>query len=323
MKSLFLDLATASLVVWGLVHGLLAQQPARGVPLASAEARPVNTTVRGSTAFRLPWDNSRDQPGQQAGEPSEQAIARHPLFPALQFAGGVADQIHEHVHDYTCVLIKRERIEDQLQDFQTMRVRVRCGHVADDRPAVPFSVFLEFLGPPKVRGRRVLFVEGENNNKMLARNGGKRFNYVIVKLDPLSEAATRESLVPITEMGLENMTRMLMRLLKENIQHDPSGTNSRLAFYRNAKVNERNCTRISVRHPDPNPALGFSSADVYVDDEFHVPIRLEAYAWPVRPSGPSQLLFEYTYEDLHLNVGLTGADFQPSLLQSPPSSTQE
>ena len=178
-------------------------------------------------------------------------------------------------------------------------------------------MFLEFLGPPKVRGRKVLFVAGENDNKMLARNGGKRFNYVIVKLDPMGEAAMKESLVPITEMGLENMTRMLMRLLKDNIQHDPSGANSRLAFYRNAKVNQRTCTRISVKHPDPSPELGFSSADVYVDDELHVPIRLEAYAWPVRPNGPSQLLFEYTYEDLEINVGLTSAEFQPAVMQPP------
>jgi hypothetical protein len=234
----------------------------------------------------------------------------------LDYAAGVAHKIHEQVHDYRCILIKRERIEDELQDFQTMRVWARCAHSVANEAPVRFSVFLEFLGPPKVRGRRVLFVEGENGDKMLARNGGKRFNFVIVKLDPRGEAAMRESLVPITEMGFENMTRMLMRLLKENIHHDPSGTNSHLAFYKNAKVNERTCTRISVTHPQPNPELGFSSADVYVDDELQVPIRLEAYAWPVRAGGPARLLFEYTYESLEMDVGLTSADFQASLLQS-------
>jgi hypothetical protein len=96
-----------------------------------------------------------------------------------------------------------------------------------------------------------------------------------------------------------------------------------LAFYKNAKVNQRTCTRISVRHPELNPDLGFSSADVYVDDELHVPIRLEAYAWPQRPNGPPQLLFEYTYEDLQTNVGLTSADFLPSLLQAPATPPQE
>jgi hypothetical protein len=322
MKSFFLGVATTVLVVMAVfADGLWAQQPASGVPLASTDARPA--AIRGSTAFRLPWDSSVDARGEQAGEPTSETIAKHPLFPALQFAAGVAGQIHQQVHDYTCILIKRERIEDQLQDFQTMRVRARCGRTADGGPPVPFSVFLEFLGPPKVRGRRVLFVAGENNNKMLARNGGKRFNFVIVKLDPLSEAATRESLVPITEMGFESMTRMLMRLLKENIHRDPSGANSRLAFYKNAKVNDRTCTRISVRHPDPSPALGFSSADVYVDDEFHVPIRLEAYAWPLHANGPPQLLFEYTYEDLRVNVGLTSADFQASLLQSTPAPPKD
>jgi hypothetical protein len=322
MKSLALSVVTTVAVVLGLLAGSLsAQQSAPPAPRATAEARPV--AVRGSTAFRLPWNSSLEERGDVAGETTPKAVAKHPLYPAWQFAAGVAEQIHEHVHDYTCILIKRERIEDQLQDFQTMRVRLRCGQQAQAEPAVPSSVFLDFLGPPKVRGRKVLFVAGENNNKMLARNGGKRFNFVILKLDPLSEAATRESLVPITEMGFENMTRMLMRLLKENIQHDPTGANSRLAFYRNAKVNERLCTRISVRHPEPNPELGFSSADVYVDDELHVPIRLEAHTWPLRPDGPAQLLFEYTYEDLRINVGLTGADFQPSLLQSPPAAANE
>jgi hypothetical protein len=322
MKSLSFGIATTVVVVFGLfTDGLSAQQPATGVPLASTEARPA--AVRGSTAFRLPWDSSLDRHGEEADGPTARAIAKHPLFPALQFAAGVADQIHKQVHDYTCILIKRERIEDQLQDFQTMQVRLRCGRIADGQAAVPFSVFLEFIAPSKIRGRKVLFVAGENGDKMLARNGGKRFNFVILKIDPLSEASTRESLVPITEMGFENMTRMLMRLLKENIQRDPSGANSRLAFYRNAKVNERTCTRISVRHPEPSPELGFSSADVYVDDELHVPIRLEAYAWPLRPNGPAQLLFEYTYEDLQLNVGLTSADFLPSLLQSPPSPPKD
>ena len=70
----------------------------------------------------------------------------------------------------------------------------------------------------------MLFVAGQNNGKMLARNGGKRFNYVIVRVDPRSDAALRESLVPISEMGFENMTRILIRLLDENIRHDPAGT---------------------------------------------------------------------------------------------------
>jgi hypothetical protein len=298
------------------------QQQAPAVPLAVHNANSTGTSER-ATSFRLPWEDVIKDRG-QATEPAREAIAKHPLYPAVVYAERVIKQIHADVRDYECNIIKRERIEDELQDFQTMRARVRCGSSAEaGRPAVPFSVFLEFLGPPKVRGRRVLFVAGENGGKMLARNGGKRFNYVIVKLDPISEASMRESLVPITEIGFENMTRILVRLLEENIERDPAGANSHLAFYKNAKVNDRTCTRISVRHPEPNSELVFSSADVFVDDALHVPIRLEAYAWPGRPDGPPKLLFEYTYEGLAINVGLSSADFQPALLQAPPRTGNE
>ena len=239
---------------WSRVAG-----PAAGSAASAGieRCRPCQRADRETAAFRIPWENSLEQRGGQRGGAAARIGRQASSLSSLCNMPPVSPTTFmSDVHDYTCILIKRERIEDELQDFQTMRARVRCDRLAVGQPAVPFSVFLEFLGPPKVRGRKVLFVAGENDNKMLARNGGKRFNFVIVKLDPVSEAAMRESLVPITEMGLENMTRMLMRLLKENIDHDPAGKNSHLAFYKNAKVNERTCTRISVKHPATQSRAG-------------------------------------------------------------------
>ena len=37
---------------------------------------------------------------------------------------------------------------------------------------VPFSVYMHFLGPSQVKGRKVLYVDGQNEGKMLVRNGG-------------------------------------------------------------------------------------------------------------------------------------------------------
>ena len=126
MKLLSLGVGACLVLSGLLVADLLAQQEAPGVPLASRDAGPAGAIVRRTTAFRLPWTNSLDTNGGHAVEPAAASNAKHPLIPAVQFAAGVADQIHEHVHDYTCILIKRERIEDELQDFQTMRARARC-----------------------------------------------------------------------------------------------------------------------------------------------------------------------------------------------------
>ena len=74
------------------------------------------------------------------------------------------------------------------------------------------------------------------------------------------------------------------------------------------------CTRIRVIHPKPDENLSFHIANVYVDDELRVPIRVEGYGWPNDEDEAPPLLEEYTFTRLWLNVGLTDADFQPSLV---------
>ena len=219
-----------------------------------------------------------------------------------------------NVRDYSCLLVKRERIEGDLLDLQYIRARVRTGAAAGGSQE-PYSVFLEFMAPTKIKGRKVLFIEGRNDNKMLVRNGGKRFNFVTVRVDPNSDAALSESLVPITQIGFANVTDSLIKLIQQDIQRDPAGANTKVKFYRKAKINNRVCTRISVLHPAPDTGMEFAEANAFVDDELHVPIRVEALLWPKTAGGAKPLLFEYTYTDLQLNVGLTDEDFRPSLLE--------
>ncbi len=218
------------------------------------------------------------------------------------------------MRDYSCLLIKRERIDGDLLDMQYIQARVRTEVAENGRVVQPYSVFLEFQAPSKIKGRKVLFVQGRNDNKMLVRNGGKRFNYLTVKVDPNSDAALRESLVPITGIGFASVTDSLIKLIQQDIERDPLGTNTKVKFFRNAKINGRVCTRISVLHPKPDPVLEFAEANVFVDDELHVPIRVEALVWPRTAGDVKPLLFEYTYTDLRLNVGLSDEDFRTSLM---------
>ena len=127
----------------------------------------------------------------------------HPLVPALNLARERRVHIRENVRDFTCVLVKRERINGQLRDYVYLATKVRREQREGDKIIKPFAVYTQFLGPKKLRGRKVLYVEGENNGKMLVRNGGSRFNYLTFRLEPTSPAAMRESRYPITELGLD------------------------------------------------------------------------------------------------------------------------
>jgi hypothetical protein len=50
-------------------------------------------------------------------------------------------------------------------------------------------------------------------------------------------------------------------------------------------------------------------AQVFIDDELKLPVRYCAYLWPQTAGGEPELLEEYTYQNIKVNVGLTDADF--------------
>jgi hypothetical protein len=52
-------------------------------------------------------------------------------------------------------------------------------------------------------------------------------------------------------------------------------------------------------------------ACVFIDNEWHFPIRVEIYELPQDRSKQPQLVEEYTYKDLKLNNGYSDADFDP------------
>lgn len=239
----------------------------------------------------------------------------HPLAPALNLARERIQHIRENVRDFTCVLVKRERINGQLRDYEYLATKVRRQRRSDDQIAVPFAVYIKFLGPTKIRGRQALYVQGENEGKMLVRNGGSRFNYVTLKLDPTSAAALRESRYPITELGLDAFTERLIDYTLSDIRNDPAGENSVLKFFHEASVDDRPCLHIQVVHPERHEDVSYHMANIYIDNELQMPIRVETYDWPKEDGDPLVLQEEFTFTRLKLNVGLTDTDFSPSVLE--------
>jgi hypothetical protein len=62
-------------------------------------------------------------------------------------------------------------------------------------------------------------------------------------------------------------------------------------------------------HPHRQARFFFHKVRVFIDSELNLPIRFEGYDWPKRPGTPAELVEEYSYIDLKLNVGLGEIDF--------------
>jgi hypothetical protein len=241
---------------------------------------------------------------------------RHPMDPALALAHDGLRNIRENVRDYECVMVKRERIGDTLNEYEYMYAKIRNERVENGQVVAPFSVYLYFLKPESMKGREVIFVRGQNSGQMIAHERRDSFlgKFGSVWLRPDGTMAMKGNRYPITEIGLETLVQ---RLIEKGTQDKQNGKPEEciVVFHKNAKINGRVCTMLEVKHPQPRPYFEFYVAQIFIDDELNVPLRYAAYTWPAQPGGKpgdDELIEEYTYTKLKLNVGLTDEDFDPT-----------
>jgi hypothetical protein len=263
----------------------------------------------------------------------------HPLAEPLRLIKARQEQIEREVRDFTCVLVKRERINGRLQEYQRMLVKVREGGAAEEGAyevrlgesgprekgeeassaensgaEEPLAIFLEYLAPARLEGRRVLFVEGCNNNRMLVRKGGPRLSDITVHVSLDSEMAKRESGNPITEISFNRLVAKLVERIEEAMQGDPTGENTQVESFDDVKINGRPCLCIRVTHPERQEGLRAHLTHVFIDKERQLPVRLEVYDWPESQDAEPPLLSEITYTDIKINVGLGNGDFDSSVV---------
>ncbi len=234
--------------------------------------------------------------------------AVHPLDRALEIAHSGLEVSRTKVNDYTAVLVKRERIGSTLNPHEYMYVKVRNRKVSGGRTIQPLSVYLNFLKPTSVKGREVIYVENKNDGNIVAHEGGMKGRFLpTVNIPPTGMLAMRGQRYPMTEIGVENL---IVKLIERG-QRAKQAPGVQCEFRKNARVKDRTCTVMQVTVPNRQPDSEFYQAQVFLDDELSMPIRYVAYDWPTSEGATPEIIEEYNYLNLKLNVGLTDADFGP------------
>jgi outer membrane lipoprotein-sorting protein len=228
--------------------------------------------------------------------PSAVTAEEHSLDPAIRLAKKALSEM-ESIKDYSATMVKRERVDGKLLEHEYAYIKVRHE---------PFSVYMYFVGPKKIKGREVLYVEGKNDGKLIAHESGGLISFVTVKLDPESPLAMRGNRYPITHLGIKNLAE---KLVERADQDKKIGEPVEVKFFKGAKIDKRSVTCIQVTHPKRHPKHMFYKARVFIDEETKLPIRYEAYDWPKEEGGKPLLIEEYTYLKLDLNKGYTDEDF--------------
>jgi hypothetical protein len=219
--------------------------------------------------------------------------AAHPLLPAIQIAQGCLTKL-QTVTDYEATFFKRERVQGRLIE-QTMLLRFR---------ETPFSVYLKFGEP--YAGREILYVDGQNNNQLLAHEGsGLRSLVGTVSLAVNSVEATHENRYPITMIGMRQMTQTIL----QQWQNETPYGEIEVKFYPSAKLRGRPCKVVESVHPRPRRQFKFHLTRLFVDVETHLPVRVEQYAFPPTTGAEAPIEETYEYANVRINPGFSDHDF--------------
>lgn len=234
---------------------------------------------------------------------------QHRLDPLLGLAEAALQKMRAEIRDYRATIIKQERVGGSLQDENYIECKVRQSSLDssnDSDTGKPFGVYLRFLEPASARGREVIWVKGENNDRLIAHEGGLK-NLLTVRLKPSSPLAMMGNRYPITDIGIENL---LVRFVEIGNEIKTAG-DCEVHLRHDVLINERPCTKIEIAQLEKRAGQKFFRAEIYIDHEHSVPIRYTAFDWPEKDGDEPPLIETYTYADLEVNVGITDADFDP------------
>jgi hypothetical protein len=185
--------------------------------------------------------------------------------------------------DYQGTFTRQEVFNGSLQQVTVSRFKFR---------ARPFSVALRVVaGAEKVD--RMLYVEGRNNGKMLARPIGLARKLVpCVELDPRGEEVRKNSPRAITDFGLEN----IMTSTRDGLRESQARGGQTTEFLGMGELD--GCKVMVIR-------ASSAGGDVVIelDAARLVPLRVR------RHDADGQLMGLYYFNDLTLDCGLGDSDF--------------
>jgi uncharacterized protein DUF1571 len=260
-------------------------------PVYRVATEPLTAQATETLATAAPAANAR--PDSRVVLDFTQQPGEHPLAPAIRVCKASLEEIDRNVRDYSCMLVKRERVDGELGEHQHIVLKVRHE---------PFGVYMNFLKP--FQGREVVYADGQYNNELVVLEGGWKRAVGKLHLDPNGVRAMKGQKHPITKVGIRNLTAQLIRRMEADMKYAECEV-----VTKDEKIGARSATMVQVIHPIPRQNFDAHIARVFFDNELGIPIHYDAYLWPRQPGGEPPLEESFTYTNLKINNGFTARDF--------------
>ena len=203
-----------------------------------------------------------------------------------------ADKQYAQIHDYTAVMVSRERVQDVLQEQERVLLKFQR----------TFKVYMRWMEGPS-RGREGLYVLGAHDGKFLVYEPRGFQRLFTAALDPTDARVMEKSRHPVTDVGIGR----LLEIVGDNARRAARNRVLRVVDRGAHEVAGRRVRQLEGILPrDPRDGYYAYRFQIFFDDEHRIPIRVVVHDWS------DQLVEDYTYTNLRLNPGLSILDFDPS-----------
>jgi hypothetical protein len=240
----------------------------------------------------IPWEALREVAVRRE-QAIEQLINDHPT----EFLQMCLDRYDRKVQGYSCTLVKKERVAGNLKPLEVVEAHFR---------EQPFSVFMEWKkGAGKAK--RVLYVEGENNDKMLARPPGILGIAVFTRdVDATDVKASGRYLITQfgIKLGAERTLRAMLSAKAKNTLHVKYE-----GVFTVPELGNRSCYKL-VRTPydPPEDMEGVNELTIYIDTETWLQVG------SILKNSAGDLIAEYFFRNIKINPAFKANQFKPSAL---------
>ena len=206
------------------------------------------------------------------------------------------------VDGYTGIFRKQELVDGVLLEEQT--IELKCRHR-------PFSVYLNWLTGDT--GREVIYIEGQNNGKMIAHDGGWKARIPALTLPTDCMLAMRDARYPVTTAGLVGLIDIMRSV------HEQDLLKSNLAsceIDEHRQFDGRPCTMYTTRYKSRSESTDYRKSITLIDHEWKVPVHTEHFGWLSNDSSLDEkkldeftLIESYSFTSLDFHCQLTDHDF--------------
>jgi hypothetical protein len=163
-------------------------------------------------------------------------------------------------------------------------------------------------------GREVLFVEGENDQKMLVHPGGLKGKLLpALKLDPTGSMAMAEARHPVTEMGLLALSDLLLSYRRRDLRLEKG---VRWEMLGDQKLGDRECNCFIVEYAGREVEPVYRKSITYIDKELSLPVCVRNFGWPAEGEtieaaklDEATMIEYYGYNEVRFDRRLSDNDF--------------